>query len=151
MEIPVKFDYSMSCIIQSFAYLMATNNKDYCYPSQGKILEILKEHYNVEISLRSLNYKLKYLEEKGYIHRIRRIKKDRLGRITYNSTIYRFARKAFKIIKNAFFNVQSTMKKFYRFWNSCCMRTKVKNVEPKYLEDGRLDISPYCKILKEVL
>ena len=150
-RIPAKLNLEMIYIIQTFAYLMGTNNKDYCYPSQDKILDILKNYYDRHISLRTLNYDLKYLEEKGYIDRIRRIHRGRDGKIEFNSTIYKFGKKAFKILKNMFFSVQATAKKFHKIWNQVSLRTKTKLIKPTYKEDGRLDVSPYCTMFLETL
>ena len=69
--------------------------KGYCWPSQKRLLELLREYHKIVISRRELNRVLKGLEEGGYFERIRRHREGLGGRIVFASTLYRFRQKLF--------------------------------------------------------
>lgn len=84
-------------IFQTLIYLSSKYGKKYCYPSQDKIVEILSKFYKVDISRRSLNRWLRYLEDEGYFERRRRITMGDDGRFHFRSTIYILKGKLFKM------------------------------------------------------
>lgn len=57
-------------ILKMLAGFQRTFGKNYCRPSQRLMLKRLKEFHGVEISLRTLNRRLKELREWGYIWKI---------------------------------------------------------------------------------
>jgi hypothetical protein len=59
-----------------------------------KILELLKIHYDISISRRTLNRWLAFLEGEGYIFRTRRHSRGKEGQIHFQSTLYHFGKKA---------------------------------------------------------
>lgn len=77
-----------SCVLQSLAWLSSRKATRYCFPSQEALVEILTRVYGVSRCRRTLNYHLEYLEDKGFIKRIRRISKCLDGRPAFASTIY---------------------------------------------------------------
>lgn len=64
-------------------------NKLYCYPSQVKILALLCDFQDTNIAIATLNRWLRDMEDKGYIIRVRRIKKDKRRGIMFKSTLYK--------------------------------------------------------------
>lgn len=81
-------------------YLQGMKNKNYCYPCQKKILEILDKKYGVQICLRTLNYHLANLEKEEYIYRQRRDPLKPNGLLIYQTTLYKLAKKAFSFLAN---------------------------------------------------
>jgi len=69
--------------------------KKYCYPSQGKIQQLLFEYHGIDISNRTLNRDLSDLVNECYLKRIRRTKKDPHGKKKFTSTLYKFKAKAY--------------------------------------------------------
>ena len=68
--------------------LMKYLDKGYCYPSQEKLLDLMKKKTGIDISRRTLNRWLRVVENHGLIVRKRRIKHDvRLGML-FKSTMY---------------------------------------------------------------
>jgi hypothetical protein len=59
-------------LLHALYAIAAKYGKTYCYPSQKKLLELLKTHYDISISRRTLNRWLAFLEGEGYIFRTRR-------------------------------------------------------------------------------
>lgn len=84
-------------VCQTLIYLSSKNGKSYCFPSQTKLLELLEKYYEVAVSRRTLNRCLKYMEEKGFILRRRRITKSVDGRYHFKSTLYLMKKKMFKL------------------------------------------------------
>lgn len=75
-------------ILEILLALMQKFGKNYCFPSQYKILELLKTHHGVTISRRALNYHLRDLEDAGLIDRKSRIRRGPRGELVFNSSLY---------------------------------------------------------------
>jgi hypothetical protein len=86
-------------LLHALYAIAAKYGKSYCYPSQTKLLELLKTHYHISISRRTLNRWLAFLEGEGYIFRTRRHTRGTDGEISFKSTLYRFSKKALRLLK----------------------------------------------------
>jgi DNA-binding MarR family transcriptional regulator len=78
--------------IPILATLNAVNKKFgklYCYPNQLTIISLLGRYHDTIIAIATLNRWLKDLEDKGYIKRTRRIRKDKRRGIMFKSTLYK--------------------------------------------------------------
>jgi len=69
--------------------------KKYCYPSQGKIEQLLFDYHDIDISNRTLNRDLLVLVKERYLERVRRTKKVGRGKKEFTSTLYKFKAKAY--------------------------------------------------------
>lgn len=67
--------------------------KNYCYPSQNKILALLAERLGVFMSIASLNRHLRVIVACGFIKRTRRIRRDPVKGLLFLSTLYEISRK----------------------------------------------------------
>lgn len=85
-------------------------NKLYCYPSQVKIMELLSVYQGVDIAIATLNRWLRDLEDKGYIIRVRRIKRDRVKGILFKSTLYKITLVGYHALKMTGVNVWREIK-----------------------------------------
>lgn len=77
--------------------LCAHVGKLYCFPSQEKILELLRKRYSVDMSRRSLNRHLGALARDFYIQRVRRHCQTRGAtgrRLVLHSTLYKLTGRA---------------------------------------------------------
>lgn len=74
--------------------------KDYCFPSQNKILELLKERFKIAISIATINRWLKVVEMNGYIKRTRRIRHDKKLGMVFQSTLYHITHKGNRLLAN---------------------------------------------------
>lgn len=86
------------CIIQTLAWLKARGKKHYCYPSQDKLVKILSISYSVTRCRRTLNYHLAYLEQQGYLVRVRRTHAGLDGQPAFASTIYMLRKRALALL-----------------------------------------------------
>ena len=89
-----------------------TFKKNYCFPSQEKILDVTKEFYKVRMSRRTLNRVLKKLVDEGMIERIRRHRKGSLGQMIFCSTLYKFKGKLF----NWLYSLAKRLRNFFSFY-----------------------------------
>lgn len=86
------------------------HQKKYCWVSQKRILELVERYEKMGFSIRTLNRDLRWLEDNGYISRLRRIRVGPDGKLIFCSTLYRFKGKLFnwaRSLGNAFKNVFS--------------------------------------------
>lgn len=72
--------------------------KDYCYPSQNKILNLLKTRVGVNRCRRTLNYWLRAFEDVGLIKRTRRHRHDGTRGMLFNSTMYFISLKGYQFL-----------------------------------------------------
>ena len=89
--------------------------KGYCFPSQTKILSILKKDFNYTCSRRTLNYHLKRLVEQGFIKRIRRHTKGKDGNLVFRSTCYIILRKAYNFINYVYCKCKRALGRFKKY------------------------------------
>lgn len=86
-------------ILKLLTYLIKKSSKNYCFPSQAKILIILKTQYQTNISRRTLNRHLRKIENDNYIKRIKRISRGPNNQPRFASTIYFIKKKVFSWLK----------------------------------------------------
>ncbi|MDP2946083.1 MAG: winged helix-turn-helix domain-containing protein [bacterium] len=82
-------------IINTLFRIARKYQKAYCYPSQKRILGLLRKYRKLQISLRTLNRRLAELEEEGYFTRVRRHRAGPGGCMVFNSTLYKLGGRAF--------------------------------------------------------
>lgn len=85
-------------IINMFDKTCRKHGKKYCFPAQITILKNLAMYGQVSMSIRTLNRRLRVLEDEKYIKRKRRIKKTADGRIQFKSTLYKLTKKAYSML-----------------------------------------------------
>lgn len=85
-------------ILEILIFLMRKSKKHYCFPTQKKILEILKKRWGICVSRRTLNRYLGCLEREGMIKRVRRHKKGEDGKIKFGSTLYFVLQRGFRFL-----------------------------------------------------
>ena len=84
-----------SDILASLHAVSKKHKKLYCYPSQKKILELLKRYHKIKISIATLNRWLRAAEDEGLIRRTRRIKHDKKLGMLFDSTMYEITLKGY--------------------------------------------------------
>lgn len=72
--------------------------KNYCYPSQNKLLALLAERLGVFMSIASLNRHLRVIVADGFIKRTRRIRRDPVKGLLFLSTLYEISRKGYGLM-----------------------------------------------------
>ena len=93
-------------IIQILNFYQGKYNNKYSFPSQKTLLSNLKRFHKEYISLRTLNYHLRKLEDNFYIYRHRRISQNPSGCMTFNSTLYSLAKKSYLFLSRLFNNLK---------------------------------------------
>lgn len=86
-------------IIVTLFKIMEKNKKDYCFPSQKKLLELLDFRQGIKQSRATLNRWLRVIEDAGYIVRRRRIKRDAFYGTVFKSTLYFMTLKGIHLLR----------------------------------------------------
>lgn len=76
-------------ILMTLIGVAKCHKKQYCFVSQARQLELLKRFHSWNISRRTLNRRLRELENEGYFVRIRRHIKAPNGELILRSTLYK--------------------------------------------------------------
>jgi hypothetical protein len=85
------------------------HNKKYCWVSQKKLGELVGEFGGIWMSNRTLNRDLRFLEDDGWIQRVRRITMGDDGRFKFRCTLYKFKAKVF----NTLFSIGNAVKRLF--------------------------------------
>lgn len=72
--------------------------KKYCFPSQLKLLGLLKERFPIQVSIATLNRWLRVMEDENYVRRQRRIRRDPVLGMVFQSTMYFITRKGYRLL-----------------------------------------------------
>lgn len=94
----IQFQERAFSIAETLVNVARIHRKKYCWPSQIKILNLLEKYQSLEISRRTLNRDLKWLEDNGYISRLRRIRMSPDRKLIFCSTLYKFKGKLFNYL-----------------------------------------------------
>jgi len=100
--LPQKSSKIDEALLKTLAVFQGKSGKGYCTTSQDVLCSMLSKYYKLKISRRCLNYHLKYLENKNYIRRVRRISQDRFGRLKCLPTLYWLLPKAMNFLRGLF-------------------------------------------------
>lgn len=90
------------------------HGKKYCYPSQKKILELLEKRLGIEISIATLNRYLRVIEDKGLLRRIRRLRRDPVKGMIFQSTVYVICYKGYMLLTKTGVMVWKHVKKVFK-------------------------------------
>jgi hypothetical protein len=88
------------------------HEKKYCWVSQKRIQELVERYHKMVMSNRTLNRDLRWLEDNGYISRLRRIRLGAGGKLVFCSTLYKFTGKLF----NWLYKIGNRVKRFFTFF-----------------------------------
>jgi len=86
-------------VVLTLYKIMDKYKKDYCFPSQKKLLELLDIRQDIQQSRATLNRWLRVIEDAGYIVRRRRIKRHPLYGTVFKSTLYFMTLKGLHLLK----------------------------------------------------
>lgn len=82
-------------VVMSLLGVAKKYHKFYCWVSQKRIEELIEKYHSIDLSNRTLNRDLRWLEDNGYISRLRRIRVNKEGKLVFCSTLYKFTGKLF--------------------------------------------------------
>jgi len=99
-------------ILSTLAGVAIKHQKPYCYPSQRTILGLLKNYHGTPISRRTLNRRLKLLQNEAYFSRVRRIMRGKDGIMVFRSTLYKLGWKLF----NYMGSLRKEVRAFFSFF-----------------------------------
>lgn len=82
-------------IVKTLFKVARKYQKPYCYPSQRRLLQLVRKYHGFRFSLRTLNRRLAELQRARYFTRVRRHRAGPGGRMVFNSTLYKLGGRAF--------------------------------------------------------
>ena len=97
-------------ILLTLFALQEKHRKAYSFPSQLKILSLVRHFYGLTPSRRTLNYHLRALEDTGFLTRKRRIKRLADGTLRLATSLYFLTARAFSYLKGICAFVVSILK-----------------------------------------
>jgi hypothetical protein len=113
------------------------HNSKYSFPTQERILQLIKDYHGITISRRTLCRILSHLETWNFFYRTKRHRKVNTpeGRVIYvrRSTMYRFKWRAFNFVKEVLksglrlfghFGLPKGIKERPREWGTLCVLTR---------------------------
>lgn len=96
-------------IIRALLGIAKKHGRKYCWVSQERLVELVGEFGGVWMSNRTLNRDLRFLEDDGWIQRIRRHRMGADGKIVFACTLYKFKAKVF----NTLFSIGNQVKRLF--------------------------------------
>jgi len=99
-------------VVISLLSVAKKHEKKYCFVSQKRLQALLETYHKFGISNRTLNRDLRWLEDNGYISRLRRIRVGDGGKLVFCSTLYKFTGKLF----NWLYKIGNRVKRFFSFF-----------------------------------
>lgn len=97
--LPKNMSRSDEAILKILVAIAGKYGKWYAVPFQRTILKILRKRYDIDISLRALNYRLAYLEINGWFDRRRRFVQDEQGKYRGRSTLFLLSQKTKRFLR----------------------------------------------------
>ena len=109
----IRFDSNLRSrplvLVNALLGIAQKHNRKYCWVSQKKLVELVGKFGGIWMSNRTLNRDLRFLEDGGWIERIRRHHKGPDGKILFACTLYKFKAKVF----NALFSMGNSVKRLF--------------------------------------
>lgn len=85
-------------ILLALTKIQRRYTKDYSWPSQEKIIELMDLRQGIRKSRATLNRWLRIVEDSKYLMRRRRIKRDRIHGLMFKSTLYKITIKGYRLL-----------------------------------------------------
>jgi len=109
----IRFDSNLRSrplvLLSALLGIAKKHNKKYCWVSQLKLANLVGTYGGIWMSNRTLNRDLRFLEDEGWIERIRRHHKGPDGKIMFACTLYKFKAKVF----NTLFSIGNAVKRLF--------------------------------------
>ena len=113
----IRFDSNLRSrplvVLQALLGIAKKHNRKYCWVSQKKLEELVGEFGGIWMSNRTLNRDLRFLEDDGWIERIRRLHRSPEGKLVFACTLYKFKAKVF----NALFSIGNAVKRLFTHYH----------------------------------
>jgi len=116
----IRFDSNLRSrpmvLLSSLLGIAKKYNMKYCYVSQERLRELAGQFGGIWMSNRTLNRDLRFLEDDGWIVRVRRHRRGSDGKIMFACTLYKFKAKVF----NTLFKIGNSVKRLFSHYRLPC-------------------------------
>jgi len=110
--------------------------KNYCYPSQNKMLWLMKNFYDVTRSRATLNRWLRVIEDEKYIKRVRRHTKDKIRGYIFKSSLYTITLKGYKKLRSMGMDVFKQIKEIQEKMFRSKKKSAAATADPRGIKKG---------------
>jgi len=110
--------------------------KDYSWPSQEKIIELIDLRQGVKKSRATINRWLRVVQDSKYLMRRRRIKRDRVHGMIFKSTLYKITIKGYRLMQAFGVDMSKEIAEYERWLEEINPERKV-NKTKKMLDDAK--------------
>lgn len=103
------------CILVTLLKIQRKYEKEYSWPSQRKILELMDRNQGIKKSRATLNRRLRVGEDEKYVIRRRRIRKTKKYGMTFKSTLYKITIKGYRMLSRFGVDVRAEIEKYEKW------------------------------------
>ncbi|MBA7604207.1 hypothetical protein ES703_11326 [subsurface metagenome] len=107
-------------------------NKDYSFPSQEKMIELLDLRQGYKKSRATLNRWMRVIEDSKYLIRRRRIRRDHKRGMIFKSTLYKIPIKGYRLLARFGVDVSKEIAKYQRWLEEINPDIKQKRLRKQY-------------------
>lgn len=125
----MKIKMRIVTVLHTVFRVQRKHQKDYSYPSQQKIIDLIKKFLGVKISRSTLNRWLRVAEDEKFVKRTRRIKKDKKRGTVFKSTIYKILIKGYYLMQSMGINCSKEIAIYLKWKES--IKPKSEGKTPK--------------------
>lgn len=152
MQIPYQRNFVKALdekILVTLFSIQEKYNKPYCFPSQNKLLILLKNNYGLSVCRRTLNYHLRDLENNGFLSRKRRIKRSPDGTLSLATSLYFMTKQAYSYLKGVCRFVVSVLRARPSWIKQFQLKDNIKIIERE--PDPTVRRSKYLGLINDTL
>jgi len=114
-------------------------NKDYSWPSQLKLMELMDIRQNIRKSRATLNRWLRVIQDDKYLIRRRRIKKDPRYGLMFKSTLYKITIKGLRLLSRFGVDVSKEIAQYEKWLEEINLDLKNERIKKETVRADRAD------------
>lgn len=129
-------------VLLTFVKIQRKYNKDYSWPSQEKIIELMDLRQGIRKSRATLNRWLKKVVENKYLIRRRRIKRHPQYGMMFKSTLYKITIKGYRLLQALGVDMSKEIAAYERWLEEIHPERKI-NKTKKMLSEAKHNVSHF--------
>jgi len=126
-------------LLLTFVKIQRKYKKDYSWPSQLKILELLELRQGIRKSRATLNRWLRVSQDEKYLVRRRRVKKHPVYGLMFKSTLYKITIKGLRLLSRFGIDVSKEIARFERWLEEINPDLKNERIKKEFERADRND------------
>jgi len=136
-------------ILLALVKIQRKYNKDYSFPGQEKIIELIHLRQGIRKSRATINRWLRVAEDNKFLIRRRRIKKHHLYGMIFKSTLYKITIKGYRLLQAFGVDVSKEIAKYQRWLEEINPDIKAKRLRKESAAEKSKRRPP--EVIKKIL